>query len=119
MASAEDVADWLEIRDPALKAWLKVLTTRAEVRVDAMRGVRAEARVTVEDPAAADDLAALFAAAVAAGRAAARQNGDWKRAEILEGLTVSRGAGWFTLRLDLPLDALERQFAGCRDRGGG
>lgn len=117
--SARDVANWLDLDDPPLREWLWQLTTRAEVRVDAMREVRAEARITVEDPAAADDLGALFAAAVAAGRSAAREKGDWKRAELLERVTVSRGAGEFTLRLDLPLDALERRFAGCRDRGGG
>ncbi len=115
VVSGRDVAEWLELDDPALREWLRALATRAEVRVDAMRDLRAEARVTVEDPAAADDLAELFAAAVAAKRAAAREGGEWKRAELLERVTVIRGVGWFTLRLDLPLDALERQFAGCRD----
>lgn len=114
-----DVAQWLELDDPALREWLWALATRAELRVDAMQGVRAEARVTVEDPAAGGDLAALFAAAVAAELARAREKGDWKRAELLERVTVSRGSGEFTLRLELPLDALERQFSGCRDGGGG
>lgn len=113
MVSAKDVADWLEIRRGALREWLSALETRAEVRADAAREVRAEARITVEDPAAADDLAALFAAAVAADRAAAEKAGDRKRAELLEAVTVSRGAGSFALRLVLGEQALERQFAGC------
>lgn len=115
VVSAQDLAKWLEVNDPALRRWLSALETRAEVRVDAMGDIRAEARVTVEDPAAAGDLAAMFAAAVAAERAAARAKGDWQRAELLEHVSVAHGAGEFRVRLDLPLEALERQFSRCRD----
>lgn len=108
------LVSWLDLDDPVLGRWLSALPARAELRVDAMRDVRATARVTVEDPAAAGDLAELFEAAVAAAASKARAAGNPARVELLQRLTVIRGQGEFTLSLDLPLDALERQFQGCR-----
>ncbi len=112
VTSVATLASWLDLNDPVLDRWLSALPARAEIRVDAMRDVRATARVTVEDPAAADDLAELFEAAVARAASKARAAGN-PRADLLERLAVIRGRGEFTLSLDLPVDALERQFQGC------
>ncbi len=115
VTDGRELASWLKLDEPALKEWLSALKTRAELRVDAIRDVRASVRVTVEDPAAADDLAGLFGAALAASRSKALAAGDGKRAELLRYVTVSPGRGEFTVALDLPLEALERQFDGCQD----
>ena len=116
---ATTLVGWLDLNDPALDRWLSALPSRAEIRVDAMRDVRVTARVTVEDPAAADDLAELFEAAVASAASKALAGDNPGRAELLERLAVMRGQGEFTVSLDLPLDALERQFQGCHQQEGG
>ncbi|HEU4385518.1 MAG TPA: hypothetical protein VFR85_18680 [Anaeromyxobacteraceae bacterium] len=114
VTGAARLASWLDLDDRVLDRWLSELPARAELRVDAMRDVRATARVTVEDPAAAGDLAELFDSAVAAAASKALVAGDLARVELLGRLAVIRGQGEFTLSLDLPLEALERQFQGCR-----
>lgn len=115
VTDGRELARWLKLDDPVLKEWLSALRTRAELRVDAMWDVRASVRVTAEDPAAANDLAGLFGAAVAGSRSKALAAGDDKWAELLRYVTVSPGRGEFTVALDLPLEALERQFEGCRN----
>ncbi len=67
----------------------------------------------------ADDLGALLAAALAAERRGALERGEVERAELLQHLAVLPGRDEFTLSLDLPVDALERQFQGCREKADG
>ncbi len=85
-----------------------------ELRVEAMRDVRAVARVAVGDPAAADDLRALVASALGAAREKALRLGELGKAEVLERVAVLPGRDDFTLSLDLPADVLERLSQRCR-----
>ncbi len=94
---------------------LAALASRIELHADAMHDVAVVARVSGPDPSGLEDLGTAFGAALAVGRIQARVRGDDKTSELLEHARVVRdpARGGFSVELALPIDVLERWFAGC------
>ena len=93
---------------------LAAVASRIELHADVMRDVAVVARVSGADASALEDLGTAFGAALAVARIQARVRGDDKGSELLEHARVVRDAqGGFSLELALPVDVLERWFAGC------
>lgn len=88
--------------------------SRIELHADAMRDVAVVANVSGADERAVEELGTALGAAIAVGRIQALAGGSSQVAELLEHARVVRGAGGgFSLELALPVEVLERWFAGC------
>ncbi len=92
---------------------LAELAKRIELHADAMNDLALVARVSGDDPAQLDDLATAFGAALSVARVDARIRGQEKGSELLEHAVVRRQQGGFSLELALPVEVVERWFAGC------
>ena len=88
--------------------------SRIELHADAMRDVAVVARVSGADAAAVEDLGTALGAALAVARLQAAAGGHRELYELLEHARVARGgAEGFSLELALPIEIVERWFAGC------
>lgn len=92
---------------------LAEVAQRIELHADAMDDLALVARVSGEDAAKLDDLATAFGAALSVARMDARIRGQEEASELLEHALVRRHDGGFSLELALPIEVVERWFAGC------
>jgi hypothetical protein len=92
---------------------LAAVASRVEIHADAMRDVAVVARVTGPDAAQIEDLGKSIGTALALARLGAKVEGSAVLADILEFATVKPGRGAFSVEMALPVEVLERWFAGC------
>jgi hypothetical protein len=98
-----------------LGARLAAVASRIEIHVDAMRDVAIVARVTGPDAAQLDELGKSIGAALALARLDAKMRGAAGIADVLEFARVEPARGAFSVEVALPVDVVERWFAGCRE----
>ncbi len=116
VVSAEDLARMLPPGQSLLADKLRAAAQNIELHVDTQQDVAITADVTGPNGAEVKDLGKALGGALSLARLKAKAEGDTEAEALLDYARVNPSDGSFKVEMALPLEALKKQLAFCKER---